>query len=135
MVGEAITLKADKTEFLAIFAEHNTEKAMGGVIVLHGIGVHPAWPEVIQPLRTQLPDHGWASLSLQMPILPNEAKSEEYAPLFNEVIPRIQAGVDHLKIWAFKILLLLPIAWAHLWPHTTWQKNLTRQLPLLLGLV
>ncbi len=97
IVGEAIKLKADKTEFLAIFAEHTTEKAMGGAIILHGIGVHPAWPEVIQPLRTNLPDHGWATLSLQMPILKNEAKSEEYAPLFAEVRPRIQAGIDYLK--------------------------------------
>jgi len=97
IVGEAVKLKAGKTEFLSIFAEHATEKAMGGAIVLHGIGAHPAWPEVIQPLRTQLPDHGWATLSLQMPILPNEAKSEDYAPLFAEVRPRIQAGIDHLK--------------------------------------
>ena len=97
IVGDAVKLKADKTEFLAIFAEHNTDKAMGGALILHGIGVHPAWPEVIQPLRTNLPDHGWATLSLQMPILPNEAKSEDYVPLFKEVSPRIQAGVDYLK--------------------------------------
>lgn len=97
IVGEAVKLKAGTTEFLGIFAEHTTEKAAGGAIILHGIGVHPAWPEVIQPLRTNLPDHGWATLSLQMPILPNEAKSEDYAPLFSEVPPRIQAGVDYLK--------------------------------------
>lgn len=97
MVGEAVKLKAGATEFLAIYAEHTTEKAMGGAIILHGIGVHPAWPEVIQPLRTSLPDYGWATLSLQMPILPNDAKSEDYAPLFAEVRPRIRAGIDYLK--------------------------------------
>lgn len=97
MVGEAVKLKVGTGEFLALFAEHSTEKAMGGAIILHGIGVHPAWPEVIEPLRTHLPDHGWATLSLQMPVLPNEAKSEDYAPLFADVSPRIQAGIDHLK--------------------------------------
>lgn len=97
IIGEEVILKAGKTEFLGIFAEHNTEKAMGGAIVLHGIGAHPAWPEVVQPLRTSLPDYGWATLSLQMPILPNEKKYEDYAPLFDEVIPRIQAGVDYFK--------------------------------------
>ncbi|MDH5445294.1 MAG: alpha/beta hydrolase family protein [Gammaproteobacteria bacterium] len=97
IVGEGTKLKAGNTEFLAIFAEHTTEKAMGGAIILHGIGVHPAWPEVIQPLRTGLPDHGWATLSLQMPILKNEAQSEDYAPLFDAVPGRIQAGVDYLK--------------------------------------
>jgi len=97
IIGEAVKLKAGNIEFLGIFAEHATEKAMGGAIILHGIGAHPAWPEVIQPLRTQLPDHGWATLSLQMPILPNEAKGADYAPLFDEVRPRLQAGIDHLK--------------------------------------
>ena len=97
MVGEAVKLKAGNNEFLGIFAENTTEKAIGGAIILHGIGAHPAWPEVIQPLRTQLPDYGWATLSLQLPILPNEAKTEEYAPLFAEAPPRIQAGIDFLK--------------------------------------
>ncbi len=97
MVGEAVKLKAGATEFLGIFAENTTEKATGGAIILHGIGAHPAWPEVIQPLRTQLPDYGWATLSLQMPILANDAKAEDYVPLFAEVTPRIQAGIDYLK--------------------------------------
>lgn len=107
IVGEAVKLKAEKTEFLGIFAEHTTEKAMGAAIILHGIGVHPAWPEVIQPLRTTLPDHGWATLSLQMPILPNEAKSEDYAPLFGEVRPRIQAGIDHLKQMGIQNIVII----------------------------
>ena len=107
IVGEPVKLKAGTTEFLAIFAEHTTEKAMGGAIILHGIGVHPAWPEVIQPLRTQLPDFGWATLSLQMPVLPNEAKIEEYAPLFAEVRPRIQAGIDHLKTLGIQNIVIV----------------------------
>ncbi len=107
IVGEATKLKAGATEFLAIFAEHNTEKAMGGAIILHGIGAHPIWPEVIQPLRTQLPDHGWATLSLQMPILPNEAKTEDYAPLFDEALPRIQAGVDYLKKMGIQNIVII----------------------------
>lgn len=97
IVGEPVKLKAGKVEFLGIFAENATEEAMGGAIILHGIGAHPAWPEVIQPLRTGLPDYGWATLSLQMPILANDAAGEDYAPLFPEVGPRIQAGVDYLK--------------------------------------
>ncbi|MDH5408042.1 MAG: alpha/beta hydrolase family protein [Gammaproteobacteria bacterium] len=97
IVGEEVTLKAGKTEFLGIFAEHNTEKAVGGAIVLHGIGAHPAWPEVINPLRAALPEHGWSTLSLQLPILANEKKYPDYAPLFDDVIPRIQAGVDYYK--------------------------------------
>ena len=97
MVGEAVKLKAGGVEFLGLYAEPATEKAKGAVILLHGMGVHPAWPDVIEPLRMELPEHGWHTLSLQMPILDNEAEEKDYSPLFPEVPFRIQAGVDYLK--------------------------------------
>ncbi|WP_455221686.1 DUF3530 family protein [Kaarinaea lacus] len=97
MVGEAIKLKADGVEFLGLYTEPTTGKPKGAVILLHGMGVHPAWPDVIEPLRMQLPDLGWHTLSLQMPVLANEAEEKDYPPLFSEVPARIQAGVDFLK--------------------------------------
>jgi dienelactone hydrolase len=97
LVGEDIQLKANGATFLGLYAEPDDGKPKGAVILLHGIGVHPAWPEVIQPLRTRLVDMGWVTLSLQMPILANGAREREYAPLFAEVPERIQAGVDFLK--------------------------------------
>jgi dienelactone hydrolase len=96
-VGEAVKLKGDGDEFLAIYTEASADKVKGGVIVLHGIGVHPAWADVVNPLRTQLAEQGWHTISLQLPILENEAKDSDYAPLFKEVPARIQAGVDYLK--------------------------------------
>lgn len=97
IVGEDITLKADGVEFLGLYAEPATDYSKGAVIILHGMGVHPAWPDVIEPLRMQLPDLGWHTLSLQMPVLNNEAKETEYSPLFPEVPARVQAGIDFLK--------------------------------------
>ena len=97
LVGEGIKLNANGTDFLALYAKPSTQSGTRAVILLHGIGVHPAWPEVIDPLRMQLPDHGWHTLSLQMPILHNEATDVDYPPLFPEVLSRIQAGVDFLK--------------------------------------
>jgi pimeloyl-ACP methyl ester carboxylesterase len=44
-----------------------------------------------------LPEAGWHTLSLQLPVLKNEADSKDYPPLFDEVPERIQAGVDFLK--------------------------------------
>lgn len=97
MTGEAEWLSSDGHKFLGIYTEHTTEKAVGGAIILHGTGVHPDWPDVVYPLRTLLPDHGWQTLSLQMPILPNETDYKEYIPLFDEVAPRIKAGIEFLK--------------------------------------
>jgi dienelactone hydrolase len=97
VVGEAVKLKADGTEFLALHTVPTVDDSKGAVILLHGMGVHPAWPEVIEPLRMILPDYGWHTLSLQMPILNNEAEEKDYLPLFSEVPLRVQAGVDYLK--------------------------------------
>jgi len=95
--GEAVWLTAGKVKFLTIHTESTAKPAKGAVIVVHGIGVHPDWPEVINPLRVKLAEHGWNTLSVQMPILPNEAEYKDYIPLFPEVSPRLKAAVDYLK--------------------------------------
>lgn len=97
MVGEAVKLKADGTEFLGLYAPNTDKHFYGGVILIHGIGAHPAWPQIIEPLRIDLPEHGWSTLSIQMPILPNEANLQDYLPLMPEAPARIQAAVDFLK--------------------------------------
>lgn len=97
LVGDPIMLKAGDVEFLALVADNMADKELGGAIIIHGIGVHPAWPDIIDPLRMARPEHGWHTLSLQMPILPNEAEGKDYIPLLPEVPARIQAGVDYFK--------------------------------------
>ena len=97
LVGEAETLKAGDSEFLAIYTEATGGPGDRAAIVLHGIGVHPNWPEVIQPLRSELPEHGWATLSLQLPILANNAPLKDYVAILEEAPPRIQAGIEFLK--------------------------------------
>jgi pimeloyl-ACP methyl ester carboxylesterase len=96
-VGEAVYLQASGHKFLSIYTKPTSSKVKGGAIIIHGKGVHPNWTDVIYPLRTQLPDHGWYTLSLQMPVLPNAAKDAEYSPLVPEAAPRIAAGVAYLK--------------------------------------
>ena len=65
--GEAIWLNDGKSEFLGIYteAEENKDRA---VIVIHGTGIHPDWPQVVQPLRVGLTEHNWNTLSIQMPV-------------------------------------------------------------------
>ncbi|UCE88434.1 MAG: DUF3530 family protein [Pseudomonadota bacterium] len=107
LVGEAEWLSADGAKFLAIYAEPDAPQARGAAILLHGIGVHPDWPEVVSPLRTGLPEHGWATLSLQMPVLPNEATLRDYVPLFAEVPARIQAGIAFLRKRKFDNIVII----------------------------
>jgi pimeloyl-ACP methyl ester carboxylesterase len=101
MDGEALTLHAGDTAkdatFLAIYTESELMPAHGAAIVLHGRGFHPDWPEVVSPLRTVLPEHGWHTLSLQMPVLEKDATYYDYVPLFPAAFPRIAAGIAFLR--------------------------------------
>ncbi|MDH5395857.1 MAG: alpha/beta hydrolase family protein, partial [Gammaproteobacteria bacterium] len=90
-------LKVGNNKVLSIYTENTTEKALGGAIILHGSGVHPNWDQVVRPLRSQLPDHGWSTLSIQLPVLNNNAEYKDYIPLFKDATPRINAGVSFLK--------------------------------------
>jgi pimeloyl-ACP methyl ester carboxylesterase len=94
--GEAIWLDDGTSKFLGIYTEAGNDKNRA-VIVMHGTGIHPDWQQVIQPLRVGLTEHDWHTLSIQMPILPNEAEYSDYAPLYDEVAPRIDAAIGYLQ--------------------------------------
>jgi len=105
--GEAEWLDLGEHKALAIYMESATDVTKGGVIVVHGSGVHPNWQDVVQPLRTRLPDSGWATLSIQMPVLHNDAEYNEYAPLFDEVKPRIDAAIKNLQDKGIKKIMIV----------------------------
>jgi len=94
--GEAVWLNDGKNNFLGIYTEAEEDKART-VIVMHGTGIHPDWQQVVQPLRVGLTEHNWNTLSIQMPVLSNEAEYIDYAPLYDEVAPRIDAAIKYLK--------------------------------------
>lgn len=94
--GEAVWMNDGTSDFLGIYTEAAEDKGRA-VIVMHGTGIHPNWQQVVQPLRVGLTDYNWNTLSIQMPILPNEAEYDEYAPLYDEVAPRIKAAIKYLK--------------------------------------
>ena len=105
--GEPHSLEADGQKFLAIYTPAATDNPAGAVILIHGMGVHPDWPQVINPLRTQLPEKGWATLSLQMPILPNGKIEKDYVIVFVEASGRIKAGIDFLEKQGIKPVVLV----------------------------
>ena len=105
--GEAVWLTADQHKFLGIYTQTQDKNIKGAAIVLHGIGVHPNWPEVVYPLRVRLTERGWQTLSLQMPILRNGAEYDEYKPLFGEIAPRINAAIAFLKSKGIKNIVII----------------------------
>ncbi|NNF96740.1 MAG: DUF3530 family protein, partial [Halobacteria archaeon] len=107
ITGEAEWLPVGDLKVLSIYTPSETGPARGAAIVLHGIGAHPDWPDVIHPLRTRLPESGWATLSVQMPILLNEASGNDYLPLLPEVSPRIDAAIDFLQAQGINNIVII----------------------------
>ncbi len=105
--GEAVWLHAGERPFLGIDTQPEDSDSKYGAIILHGIGAHPDWQQVVYPLRTGLPTLGWRTLSLQMPILPNEAAAGDYAPLMVEVAPRLDAGIALMKEKGVETIVLV----------------------------
>jgi len=111
MDGEVVYLTNGEQEFLALDMPPeegiNKKAAETGVIIMHGIGVHPNWAEVIQPVRIRLSEAGWHTLSIQMPVLENDAGFNDYLPLMNEVAPRINAAIHYLQKAGMKKIVLI----------------------------
>ena len=95
LVGDPVYLELRSgRKFLSIYTPG--PKAAAGVIVVHGLGVHPDWG-LINSLRSQLPEQGYATLSVQMPVLEAEARADRYPPLFPEAAERLAVAVAFLR--------------------------------------
>ena len=95
VVGDPVYLQTPRGhhQFLTLFTPvEGTDKA---AIVVHGLGIHPDWG-MVGTLRTDLADRGFATLSIQMPILAADARGEHYPPTFPEAAERIGEAVAYL---------------------------------------
>jgi alpha/beta superfamily hydrolase len=90
---EVLWLEANGEKFLALLNSQTNEKAHGAVIILHSMGGHADWPQIISPLRTSLPEHGWTSLSIQLPVIAPENQIEDYGKTLEQAAERIKAAV------------------------------------------
>ena len=105
VVGDPVYLEQKNWhKFLGIYTE--AANARMGLVVMHGIGIHPDWG-MIGVLRQRLPDHGYATLSIQMPILAVDAKPEAYVAHFPEAVERLQRAVAYLKGKGYKRIALV----------------------------
>lgn len=105
VVGDPVYLQTPRGHhrFLALFTPVEGRKA---VIVVHGMGIHPDWG-MIGTLRTELADRGFATLSIQMPVLAADAQGKDYPPTFPEAADRIAQAVDFLKAKGYTQLAIV----------------------------
>ena len=100
VVGDAVWLATpSRGRVLALFTAAPDSSV--GIILVHGLGVHPDWG-LIGGLRTGLADAGFATLSVQMPVLAAEAPREAYAALQPEADERLAAAIAYLQARGIK---------------------------------
>ncbi len=96
VVGDAVWLATpSRAKVLALYTEPGG-KAKGGIVLVHGLGVHPDWGPIGE-LRGALAERGFATLSVQMPVLAADASREQYRVLFPLARERIAAAVAWLQ--------------------------------------
>jgi alpha/beta superfamily hydrolase len=96
VVGDPVYLATpSRAKVLAILAEP-PGAAKGGVVIVHGLGVHPDWG-LNGGLRTRLADAGFVTLSVQMPVLAADATRDDYGPTLPEAAERIAAAIRYLR--------------------------------------
>lgn len=125
VVGDPVYLEqANKHKFLGIYTEApgTNMGAKMGLIVVHGIGIHPDWG-MIGTLRQQLADQGYTTLAIQMPILAVDAKSEDYPPTFPEAAERLQLAVDYLKAKGYQKIAIVSHSMGSRMSHFYMVKN------------
>lgn len=105
VVGDPVYLELKQGhKFLTLLTP--AKDAKKALVIVHGLGIHPDWG-LIGTLRTQLAEQGYATLSVQMPVLANDATGEQYAPTFPEAAERIAVAVDFLKAKGYQKIAIV----------------------------
>lgn len=105
MIGKAQWLaQKNGHRFLALYTE--AKQARGAVVVAHGRGWSPDF-ELYGTLRTRLADLGYATLSIQLPVLPSTAILGLYVPLYPDARERFQLAVDFLKAKGYRNIAIV----------------------------
>ncbi len=96
MIGEAVDLvQRSGHRVLALHTPAAGPAPQGAVIIAHGRGWAPDY-ELYGALRVQLAEAGYATLSLQMPVLPSTAKIGDYAPTYPDAAERFELAAAWL---------------------------------------
>jgi pimeloyl-ACP methyl ester carboxylesterase len=105
VVGDPIYLtQKNGHKFLGIYTKVSHAKM--GVVVVHGLGVNPDWG-MISTLRQRLPDYGYATLSIQMPVLAADAEPNGYAATIPDAVERLRLAVGYLKKEGYKRIAIV----------------------------
>ena len=97
-------LNTDEQRFLALFKPVTGASKQGAILIVADYNHHPDWPGPVRYLRNKLPLHGWATLSLALPLQPVEKMTEpkDESPLSQsqanpQLTQRLQAAMTQIQ--------------------------------------
>ncbi len=105
--GEIIWLNAGEQQFLGLFDEAKTKAVQGAALILPGVGEHPQSKQLIVPLREQLAEFGWTSLTIQLPVLRVVDNPQDAYVLIGKARERIKTAIEFLKKKELENLVLI----------------------------
>ncbi|MDH5692494.1 MAG: alpha/beta hydrolase family protein, partial [Gammaproteobacteria bacterium] len=95
---EVVWLDENGWQIFSLYKESPRSDLQGGVILLHDVGTHPDWPQIIAPLRQRLTQSGWNTLSLMMPSFDdNQDDNESLQWLYVDSEKRITSAINHFQ--------------------------------------
>nr|WP_320136851.1 DUF3530 family protein [uncultured Amphritea sp.] len=77
---EVVWLELDDEKQLALLQQATTATPTGSILIFTDPTTGADWPDLIHPLRTQLTEYGWNTLSLSLPTPPSVAIPERTLP-------------------------------------------------------
>lgn len=108
-LGEPVWLKTDETDdssqFLGLF--NNEEQSQFSLLLLHGSGQGPNTTFLIGPLREAFTDKGYTTLSIQLPVISDNADYALYTSEFPLAISRINTAINFLKTRSNKPIVIV----------------------------
>jgi len=87
----------EKRPVLAVRSPSNSVDLQGGIIILADLYQPPDWPVVIHGLRKYLPDYGWETLSVQLPIPEDNTSNPDLEELYTLTKGRIEAAISYFN--------------------------------------
>ncbi len=76
---EIVPLISEEQAFYGLLLPGRNAAPQGGILILHDLEQHGHWPVLVAPLRENLPDYGWTTLAIELPVPynPPEPRPEE----------------------------------------------------------
>lgn len=102
-----VWLDSGSGSFLNLYREAQDDKPLRAVIILHSLGMHADWPELISPLRVEMTQFGWSTFSVQLPVLSPQTGHSEYGSTFLEGNKRIRSAVLYLQDRGYRDIAII----------------------------